>query len=140
MMGCRVATVAAWVAVVLALPGQAGAKRHIAPPGNAGVQQYLETVPSARGNSQPQWNKPNPQAVPAPVRRQLEQRGEPGRALEKLVAATSPRPKPRPLPELHLPAVVTPRLVASSSHDTGGGTGPFLPLALAGSTLVLVGL
>jgi hypothetical protein len=82
----RIPPLVAALALCAATP--ATAQQTIAPPGNSGVEQYLETVPTAAGNAAPALGKTR--KLPAPVRRQLAQHGNDGRQLSQLVATTSP--------------------------------------------------
>lgn len=76
---------------LVALPAPAAlAQREIAPPGNAGVDEYLETVPNGRGNSRVDPNaRPSGGAVSAATRRRLEALGKDGRAAAALADAGS---------------------------------------------------
>jgi hypothetical protein len=138
-IGGRIAALAVVVAVTCPAADQARAQQSIAPRGNSGVQQYLEAVPTARGNTPGESSRPDPHAVAPAIRRHLEQHGEPGRKLVEVVSKTSPPRRPRlarPAPKPRLPVLAPPRLVSAGPGDTS----VFLPLTLIGSTVVLVGL
>lgn len=78
-------------ALTLATAATAPAQQTIAPPGNSGVDQYLEVVPSAKGNATPtSKGKGKGDALPDRARRELQRAGRAGRELERLVDATAP--------------------------------------------------
>jgi hypothetical protein len=133
----------------------AGAQQTIAPPGNSGVQQYLETVPSARGNETPSSHSrgaskgqtgQNRDQLPPSTQTQLARHGEEGRKLEALVAATGPSSRSKGIRRSSRPEP-TPRSSAFHSAAAGltagsgsGGMGLLLPALLLGSAIVLGGI
>jgi hypothetical protein len=145
--------VRSWLAAGLAVAASAApaaAQQTIAPPGNAGVQQYLETVPSARGNTAPSGpagaRSHHDPAVPSSVTTRLQQHGEEGRKLEALVAATGPSSRSKGIRRSSRPEP-TPRSSAFHSAAAGltagsgsGGMGLLLPALLLGSAIVLGGI
>ena len=80
------------VALILCLLCVAGttpasAQEQVAPPGNAGVDEYLETIPEAEGNrpARPSTEAPTGQAgIDARTRRELESLGDDGEAAARL--------------------------------------------------------
>jgi uncharacterized cupredoxin-like copper-binding protein len=145
--------------VVIALAGSAPAlaqspKTH-APPGNSAIDEYLESVPSAGGNT-PTGNviKAKPRPLAGAAGRALRTAGKDGRRLEQIVTATAPK---KALNAAEHPAATPPapatggdtkgRSPLSSVADavltgSGGGTGmgaafPVLLIVLAAGTLVL---
>lgn len=85
------AVIAACVAVLVA-PVQALGQETVAPPGNSGVDEYLETVPGADGNRPARGQDGgtgNRDSVDAGTRKQLESAGDDGRAAADLAAAGS---------------------------------------------------
>lgn len=61
----------------------------LAPPGNSGVDQYLEVVPDAGGGATPHRDRSN--VLPSATRRALERSGDPdAAALSRLVDKTAP--------------------------------------------------
>lgn len=128
---------------LLLVAAPARGQQTLAPPGNSGVQQYLETVPGASGNHPV---KPGSKPVlPARVRRQLESLGSDAKKLEALVNATAPQTsKPPPSRSTPPPAaqggdsgVDVFRRAVTDSGDVGG-MGIVLPAVLGASTLMLV--
>jgi hypothetical protein len=129
---------------LLLLCAPARAQETLAPPGNSGVQQYLETVPGASGNQAVKRGK-TPLLAPR-VRRQLESRGSDGKKLEALVDSTAPRREqqvhnspPRAAPHAaqrgDSPLEGFGRSVTDSAD--AGGMGVVLPIVLGASTLLL---
>ena len=79
------------LAILLTAVPAASAQDTNAPPGNSGVDQYLESVPSGSGNTSSNGvaaAKPTPASKQ--VARALRSRGSAGAQLERLVASTSP--------------------------------------------------
>ena len=94
-MGFRIATLACALALLVA--GPAAAQRdQIAPPGNSGVDEYLETVPTAEGNrpsrsAAERRERGGGGALSREARRGLEAQGPDGRRAAALAEATAPR-------------------------------------------------
>ncbi len=76
---------------LLAPAAPATAQRQVAPPGNAGVDEYLETVPGPDGNSPVDRNRRDRRALDPAVRRRLEAAGPEGRVAADVAEATAPR-------------------------------------------------
>jgi hypothetical protein len=74
-----------WLAA--AAPGHA--QTQVAPPGNAGVDEYLESVPQAEGN-RPSGARADPGTLDSGVRADLEAQGADGAAAAELAESTSP--------------------------------------------------
>lgn len=138
---CRVFVLAGVLALACAPPA---AGDTIAPPGNSGVDQYLEVVPTAKGNGKPSGTR---KALPPKVRRELANRGETGRQLQRVVETTAPAPV-RSRPERDdKPASSSPPVRGDSPLSSatkvltdgsgGGGMGLALPALLIVSTAVL---
>jgi hypothetical protein len=152
----RATAITAALALCAAAPAAA---ETIAPPGNSGVDQYLEVVPSAKGPSAPGTQQ---RALSSAVQRKLQSQGAEGRRLAQIVRTTAPaqpatseRPKPgstdkRPAASHSASSrpVAVPRgdpPLASVVHAIGdgsgsGGMGPVLPALLIVSTVVLAAL
>ena len=146
--------------VALAAPGVASAAaapppETIAPPGNSAIDEYLETIPSARGNSGPPAGgsqtpahaapTPAPVAVLTPTQRQqLKRLGPDGRTLAQIVDTTSPPPShtagAAAVPERSAQSPLGATFGVITGHDAGGGMGALLPVILLISTLAIVGL
>lgn len=63
-----------------------------APPGNSGIDQYLETVPEADGSKPPGTQKPESgSGLPADTAAELDAAGDDGADVAALVAATGPK-------------------------------------------------
>lgn len=62
------------------LPGSAAARHVIAPPGNAGVEQYVEVVPGAEGNEPVDGHSGKGDAISQSTQQQLEALGPEGKA------------------------------------------------------------
>jgi hypothetical protein len=160
-------TAAITVALALCAAAPAAAET-IAPPGNAGVDQYLEVVPSAKGPSAPGTRQ---RALSFAVQRKLQSQGAEGRRLAQIVRNTAPRQqaastRSRPTKpskssksdstdnraaaphSASSRPVAVPRgdpPLASVVHAIGdgsgsGGMGPVLPALLIVSTVILAAL
>ena len=113
--------------LVLALTVPAAARAQssqtTAPPGNSGIDEYLETVPAARGNTRP-GQAGRDRALTAAQRARLERLGSDGQTLANAVDAAAPTPKPN-TPD-RLPAVKAPDAGAGSPavdvSDAGAGS------------------
>jgi len=136
--------------VALAIPSVAQARVHkIAPPGNSGVGQYLETVPTADGGQPTNTIHPggvgvgvgrgrtgggpdstSGGALTASTQRALAKQGPTGEAAAALAAATAPR---RARPAAHSSGA---RRESSTSTSGGPGSSPSTSVlkALSGST------
>ncbi len=78
------------LALLAAGPPAAVAQSQIAPPGNAGVDEYLETVPGGGGNERIDRNRRGGDAgLPPRARKRLEALGEDGAAAAALADAAS---------------------------------------------------
>jgi hypothetical protein len=124
-----------------------------APPGNSAIDEYLESVPSADGNT-PTGSvvRGRPRPLGGAAGRALRGEGQDGRALEEIITATAP-PKAIRTAERGGSAVRAPgdtakgrspiRSVADALlTGSGGGSGmgaafPLLLIVLAAGTLVL---
>ena len=151
------------VALALALPSAAAAQQPQtnAPPGNSGIDEYLETVPGAGGDRR--TTRPGDGgegggggALTRAQRERLERLGPDGRALAGVVDATSPggsgqggarrgdgraegstRETPPPIADGQSP--LRQALDAASGQDDGG-LGLLLPGILTASLLAVVTL
>jgi hypothetical protein len=85
----RVLALLVCLVACVATAAPAAAQREIAPPGNAGVDEYLETVPGGGGNEPLERDRRG--GLPAGARRKLEGLGRDGRAAAALADAGSPR-------------------------------------------------
>jgi hypothetical protein len=149
------------VVLTVAAPAPALAQRPAtnAPPGNSAIDEYLESVPSASGNT-PTGNvvgaKPRPLAGAAG--RALRAAGKDGRRLEQIVSATAPQ-KALDAARGAKPGAAVPGVAGSEAPGakgrsplssvadailtgSGGGSGmgaafPVLLIVLAAGTLVL---
>jgi hypothetical protein len=84
--------------LVLTLAPAAQADRVSAPPGNSGVDQYFETVPTATGNRPPgEAGKSGNPLVSARTQRQLARLGPNGRTAAALAQRTAPTPSRTPV-------------------------------------------
>lgn len=96
----RILTTLVIVALTLAAPAQARRSATLAPPGNSAVSQYLETVPTDKGNGVAaplgrqggggQGSGGQGGALEPSQRRALNRVGADGRTLAAVVDATSP--------------------------------------------------
>ena len=149
----RVSILAA-CALALALPAAAGAQETNAPPGNSGIDEYLETVPSASGNrpAPPGGGPRTGQGagrLPAVVEDALRDRGGDGRAVADLVrsAGDDRRGRPRdeiagakpsgPVAEPHGDSPLSSVVRAVGGQDGSGGMGAALPAILLGALAAL---
>lgn len=133
--------------VLLGAPASAlAAAQTNAPPGNSAIDEYLETVPSATGNSAPKppsaagakGTTANGSTLTAAQRTQLERLGADGRALADVVDRTSPRAPDTsatkhavPLPDGKGRSPLSEAIDAATGRDGGGGgMGTLLPAIL----------
>jgi hypothetical protein len=146
--------IAACALALLAPAAAAPAQETNAPPGNSGIDEYLETVPSASGNrptGRVVGGPPARRALPERAARALRGRGRDGRALERLVRETAP---PRAGPDRARrgrPGASEPAgaggdsplrsvVRAVTGDDSGGGMGAALPAILLGALAAAAGL
>jgi hypothetical protein len=133
------------VLAALTLPSAAAAAGSNAPPGNSGVDQYFETIPSAGGNHPAaRGAKPGAGGLSAAERRRLAAAGPAGAAAADLAAANAPRrarhhhgpgaTTTAPLPSAAGRSPFSTALHAVSGSDSSG-LGILLPLIL-GATLL----
>lgn len=124
--------------LVLLPPAAANAQSTIAPPGNAGVDEYVEVVPSADG---PRHGRSDPGAgggVPADTEQRLGEQGADGQAVVQLAGGskTGKPPKgdqagPRVSPGLDSGSESVPAAVVRAVTDASGGMGALFPAVLA---------
>jgi hypothetical protein len=126
--------------VAVGAPASATAAKVIAPPGNSGVGQYVEVVPTAGGGVPVGTAKPGKGPVlPGATERRLAASGAEGRALAAFAQSTgtptgSHRPSPAKQPTgLKLSGLYP--AVREAPHGPGGGLGLGLPLALGAAAL-----
>lgn len=134
----------------LVLPSAAEAQQTTAPPGNSGIDQYVETVPGATGNRRPERKPGGTRGLTGETRRALEAQGEDGARAADLAAASAPEtPASSPAKggggKASGPDAATPLVRAEGSSRSpveavveavagGGGEsgmGPILPILLA---------
>jgi hypothetical protein len=125
----------------------------LTPPGNSGVSQYIEDVPTVRGakptseivippsgGSGP--TRPSgpatPPKLPTPVVKELIHAGNAGKNAEAVAQATvSPPVRTKPARVPTPPSSTAGQLVKTLGGSTGGGFGEFLPVFLI-AILVIV--
>ena len=144
-------------ALALALPSAAGAQETNAPPGNSGIDEYLETVPSASGDRPAGGGGAgrtgqDTRRLPAVVAGALRGRGADGRAVEDLVrsspgAARGGRgdelagAKPSgPIAEPRGDSPLSSVARAVGGGDDAGGMGAVLPAILLGALAALAAI
>jgi hypothetical protein len=136
--------------LMLLLPSAALAAPHTnAPPGNSGVDEYLEAIPNPTG-SQPARHLSqqggSASTLPHAVAQKLNALGADGRAVAGLVAATAPKqtseqpsaststgqPTGSAAPQTAPPSGGAPAIgkAAADTVDGGGGLGLLLPIAI----------
>lgn len=143
--------IALLIACVCALPASAAAQSTTAPPGNAGIGEYVETVPAAGGarTTRGKDGKATKGGTLAPAaRKELETLGEDGAALADAIETTGPARRQSAGQGSGSGAAAPPALQDSSDSPlssvlraaTGGagdsGMGALLPIILA-ATLAL---
>jgi hypothetical protein len=148
-------TLMALVALALALasPALAQSPNTEAPPGNSAIDEYLETVPGAGGDSNPGPQGGDGGGATDAAQQKLARTGPDGRALARLVAATGPaaagngrthraapdeRPVALSLTGAHAGSPVGAALAAAIGRDDGGGLGLLLPAILLGSVVGVI--
>ena len=141
----QLATLFALAALVLGAPASAAGARVIAPPGNAGVGQYVEVVPTAGGGTPvgPQQQGQGA-ALPTSTVKRLNGFGPDGKAVAAFVQQTgTPRTAGhRASPSGSKPSSPTgPQVLSSASPSRAtvpaaiGGLGVGLPVALGAIAL-----
>lgn len=132
----RTPTAIAVLLALLLLAVPAAAQQVNAPPGNAGVDEYLETVPGAGGNRPSDAGADRSPLTPG-ARSELERQGADGRAAAELAeregpAADKGSAKPAPVQSLPQDDADDGLLGALGSAATGSddGMGIWLPLLL----------
>lgn len=143
----HLAVLAAFAAALGLLPGSAMAQRSNAPPGNSGVQEYLETIPDGSGK---RATNDAGHRVRGPLldsgvvrdatRRRLQALGDRGEKVAALAEATAPKPARSARPgdsdgESAVSGVA--RTAAGEGGD--GGMGILLPLLLLAALAGAVG-
>lgn len=135
------------VVLALALPALAHAQapQTTAPPGNSAIDEYVETVPGATGNTRPGPSQDGGAGVLSALERaRLERLGPDGRALADAVEATAGTPaKTAPKPDLlERPGRSPGRelLDVVTGDDGGGGMGLVLPAILIAALLAAITL
>ena len=117
------AALTASLAVLLILAGPAGAQTDcVAPPGNAAIEQYCETIPSATGGSGGGATAPTP--LEPDARAELRAAGPDGQALAQLLASDGDARRPGSDAS---PDGASRRDAGKAGDATGaprGGTGP----------------
>lgn len=136
------------------LPSSAAARHVIAPPGNAGVEQYVEVVPGAEGNEPVDAHSGKGDAISQSTQRHLEALGPEGKADASFAKATgSSKGHPAGKEKGGKHAVGggraakggdggttgTPNAGQPAQTAAGGGIGIGLPLALALIALLALG-
>jgi len=134
----------------VAAPAVAQAQTTQAPPGNAGIDEYLETVPGAKGSGSaggtgaaPKLTPGVDRVIPKTTLSALASKGDEGKAAAALAEATSPGREPRQdastspgLPSAPAPPAAADgngldaigRVLASDPGD--GGLGLLLPIGM----------
>ena len=124
--------------LLLAAPGSR-ADHSIAPPGNSGVDQYRETIPSPTGDRIAGGPPGARSALGTTTMRALRERGADGRDAARAFRSTAPPSPSRRRPSA--PPVATggesvARTVLTAASGTGaGGPGLLLPALLGGTLL-----
>ena len=135
------------MAVLFLYGSPAHALTHVAPPGNSGVSQYQEDVPSAAG-AVPVTKLPSAgnagQALPHSVVTQLDRAGTSGRAAAQLANRTAPATVGvrGSHSGANAPAAssVGGQISGAVIGGSGGGLGLLLPLALVGFLIVAIAI
>jgi hypothetical protein len=139
----------------LVLPAAAAARpKGIAPPGNSGVTQYMEDLPTIGGLKAtsviviPPGGGSGPTAggytaLPSAVAKKLNRSGSAGQAAAALAEATaSPSSSVAPKPAASKPpAAPTSQVLKTLGGSTGaGGLGAFLPVLLIAALIIVSGI
>jgi hypothetical protein len=150
----RSAAILAACALALLAPAAAPAQETNAPPGNSGIDEYLETVPSASGNrptGRIVGGQPAGRGTPERAARALRGRGRDGQALERLVRETAPPQARREGARGRRTGAAEPAgaggdsplrsvVRAVTGDDGGGGMGAALPAILLGALAAATGV
>ena len=134
------------VGVALVVPSAASGQRSDAPPGNSAIDEYLETVPNATGNTRPRppGSGNADSGLTQQQRARLERLGADGKALADAVDATAPAtgasPKQAAPPAADGRSPLSEVLDAAAGRDGGGGMGIVLPAILVATLLLVIAL
>jgi len=133
------------IAAVLVVPATAVGQRTNAPPGNSGIDEYLETVPGATGNKVPRNPGSKGRSALTPAQRaRLERLGRDGRSVAAVVDATTPRSERKgggagsrttPLPDAAGRSPLDKAVESLGGSDNGDGLGVLLPAILLAALL-----
>jgi hypothetical protein len=123
----------------------ASAADKTAPPGNSGISQYLQVVPSASGPKKPQPPAKNRGALTEGQRRRLVKSGADGRTLARLVASTAPIPASASTGAGKSKSDTKPQSASSSvarsvAGSGGTGLGIALPILMVGAVVGAVAI
>jgi hypothetical protein len=138
----RVLFVVSCVAACLVLTAQAVAKtRYLTPPGNSGITQYTEVVPSSGGNTPTAGGPSSSSHLPAAAARALAGPGTARKELSNFVGATAPA-RARSGHQRFVPAAPSGSSgvasVLRSLGGHGGGMGLVLPLLIVAALLAVI--
>jgi hypothetical protein len=98
----------------------------VSPPGNSGLTQYLEVVPTASGNKPSKNVKKDKSPLSDRQQQRLAKAGSDGRALLKVVSGTSPQHPSKPKRARKVPATTTattPTVTQAQTTSAGKGKG-----------------
>jgi hypothetical protein len=123
--------------VAVLIPATAGARNKvIAPPGNSGLDQYVETIPDASGNRIPSHGRPPSLGN---LGRELQSQGSAGQATARVLATTAPPRAIRRLrawkPRAETPVASPGVRAAEASGTSYGGLSVSVPIVMGASLL-----
>jgi hypothetical protein len=134
----RLAVALAVFLALLAMPCVASAEKGHAPPGNSGIDEYVESIPTAKGNRPTGKLRPGRTSLlSAQARGKLRAAGADGRRVEALVRKTAPRRRARSTTSQGDSPGEFASLGEALSGSNQGGMGVALPIILALTLLVL---
>lgn len=160
----RTMTILAVLSVALPAAASAHAPATLAPPGNSGVSQYLEVVPTDSGSKPTGTSGSSGGGLSAHQQHRLDSLGSAGRTLANVVSTTAPAPiathsdlkrakqagaasqqstgasaaGSKPVGRGAVRSPVSSLVSAALGSGGGGGLGWFLPVLIAASTLAVV--
>ena len=124
----RILLLGALAGLIISAPATAASTN--APPGNAGLTQYLETVPSSSGNS-PSKQGSKRKVLSAKARADLAQQGSLGRSLSKFASGTGPDTQSKQSSHEQAPdGKIGALTAAATGSGSSGGMGLWLPILI----------
>ena len=131
----KILLLGALAGLIISAPATAASTN--APPGNSGLSQYLETVPSSSGNS-PSKQDAKRKVLSAKARADLAQQGSLGRSLSKFASGTGPDTKSKQSSNEQTPDGKIGALTAGATGSGSSGMGIWLPILIVAAAALAI--